>query len=110
MNNRTHRHKGKKRGGGGGGVCVSPLSILQSIDPARLLSAGYVSCTAALLVRGRAKAAQGRKEAQINVESSNRGKEGKKGKTDDTDKKTETEFRLTGVKGERGDQSHVSLD
>lgn len=25
MNNRTHRHKGKKRGGGGGGY-VSPLS------------------------------------------------------------------------------------
>lgn len=50
---------------------VSPVSVLQSIDPALLLSAGYVSCTAALPVRGRAKAAQGRKEAQINVESSN---------------------------------------
>lgn len=77
---------------GGWGVRVSPRSVLQSIDPARLLSAGYVSCTEALPVSGRAKAAQGRKEAQINVESSNRegrkkGKERKGGKTDDMDKK-----------------------
>lgn len=72
-------------------LCVSPLSVLQSIDPALLLSAGYVSCTAALPVRGRAKAAQGRKEAQINVESSNGEREGRRerkgGKTDEMDKK-----------------------
>lgn len=70
----THINTRKKRCGGG--LCVSPLSILQSIDPARLLSAGYVACTAALPVRGKAKAAQGRKDAQISMESSNR--EGRK--------------------------------
>lgn len=81
MNNHTHRHK-KRKGGGDGVLCVSPLSVPQSIDPALLLSAGYVSCTAALPVRGRAKAAQGRKEAQISVESSNGGgrKERKEGR------------------------------
>lgn len=98
MNNRTQT-QGEKGGGG-----VSPLSVLQSIDPARLLSAGYVSCTAALPVRGRAKAAQGRKEAEINMESSNR-EERKERKTDNMDKKTGW-----GSKGERGGQSHVTLD
>lgn len=76
----THRHTEKTQGGG---FCVSSLSVLQSIDPALLLSAGYVSCTAALPVRGRAKARQGWKEerkTQINAESSNKEREGRKGK------------------------------
>lgn len=78
MNNLPHRHKEKK---GGGGLCVSSLSILQSIDPARLLSAGYVSCTAALPVRG-SESCTGSKEGA--KESSNREgrKEGKEGVTD----------------------------
>lgn len=38
---------------------VCPLSVLRSIDPAWLLSAGYVSSTAALPVRGGARPVEG---------------------------------------------------
>lgn len=79
----------------GGWLCVSPPRVLQSIDPARLLSAGYVSCTAALPVRGRAKAVQvlkRRKEAQINVETSNN--EERKAKQ----RKAKEGLMMTGIK------------
>lgn len=61
-------------------MTVSPLSVLQSIDPAWLLSAGYVSSTAALPVRERVKAVEGERGVEINEESgvpARRGREGK---------------------------------
>lgn len=58
-----------------------PLSVLQSIDPVWLLSAGNVSSTAALPVRGRVKAVEGAKEVRINGErgaaAKRQGEEGK---------------------------------
>ncbi len=62
---RKHRKRTQR-----GPACraISPPGVLRSIDPARLLSAGYVSSTAALPVRGRARAVEGVREVEINGE------------------------------------------
>jgi len=59
---------------------ISPLSVPQSIDPAWLLSAGYVSSTAALPVRGRVGAEEGVREVKINGRSSKEVGRGRGGK------------------------------
>ncbi len=79
MNTQTHSWKktnkeNTHRGLGCG--AISPLSVLRSIDPAWLLSAGYVSSTAALPVRGRARAVESVREGEINGE---RGAPGRRG-------------------------------
>lgn len=82
MNTHTHTHteleKKKPRRNthrGLGCRAISPLGVLRSIDPAWLLSAGYVSSTAALPVRGRARAVEGVREVEVNGESGTPAKE-----------------------------------
>lgn len=71
INKHTHtkeREHRKHTQRGPGCRAISPPGVLRSIDPAWLLSAGYVSSTAALPVRGRARAVEGVREVEINGE------------------------------------------
>lgn len=70
----THVEKTHKEGWAVG--LSPPLTVLQSIDPVWLLSAGNVSSTAALPVRGRVKAVEGAKEVRINGKSGAAAKRG----------------------------------
>lgn len=65
LDKQAHTHRESTHRGLACGA-ISPLSVLQSIDPAWLLSAGYVSSTAALPVRGRVKAVEDGREVEIN--------------------------------------------
>lgn len=67
MNTLTHREKKRKQTDRKLGCgAISPPSVLRSIDPAWLLSAGYVSSTAALPVREKVRAVEAIREVEIN--------------------------------------------